>query len=97
MDLPKEKKLNVWIYNWEKKIVSRSLKLTLPPKVNNLKSIDKETLSISVHGLEGRVHQPVRWEAGKGNSPEDIKLMSISLTSKQSNFDLTCGYFSRQC
>lgn len=76
--------------------VSKNLKLTSVPKVNNLESIDKETTSMSVHGCEGRVYQ-VRGGTKKGNLLEDIVLVSVSLISKQSNFDLTNGSSSRQC
>lgn len=78
-------------------LVSRNLKLTSVHKVNNLKAIQKNTPSMSAHAYESLVYHHVREGVKKGNLLQDIVLTSVSLISKQSNFDLTSGSSSRQC
>ena len=53
--------------------------------------------SMSVHAYEQPVYHQVRAGVKKGNLLQDIVLTSVSLISKQSNFDLTSGSSSRQC
>lgn len=78
-------------------LVSRNLKLTSVHKVNNLKAIQKNMPSMSAHAYESLVYHHVRDGVKKGNLLQDIVLTSVSLISKQSNFDLTSGCSSRQC
>ena len=78
-------------------LVSRNLKLTSVHKVNNLKAIQKNMPSMSAHAHESLVYHHVRDGVKKGNLLQDIVLTSVSLISKQSNFDLTSGCSSRQC
>lgn len=52
---------------------------------------------MSMHAYESPVYHQVRDCVRKGNLLEDIVLTSVSLISKQSNFDLTSGCSSRQC
>lgn len=78
-------------------LVSRNLKLASVYKVNNLRAIQKNMPSMSVHAYEQPVYHQVRAGVKKGNLLEDIVLTSVSLISKQSNFDLTSGCSSRQC
>ena len=77
-------------------LVSRNLKLASVYKVNNLRAIQKNMPSMSMHAYERHVYHQVRDGVKKGNLLEDIVLTSVSLISKQSNFDLTSGCSSRQ-
>lgn len=82
----------------KRKIVSRDLKLSSLHHVNNLKSTDKKKIRISAWiWIQGCIYHQVRCGARKVNLPEDVKLVSVSFISKQSNFYLTSYCSSRQC
>ena len=79
------------------KVVSRSLKLTSAHKGKNLKSTHRWGNHEPFNAwIEGRVYRQMRCGAKIGHLPEDGKLVSISLISKQRNFDLTSGHSPRQ-